>query len=255
MNHLLAKAAKLIADNSPTILTTIGVTGTVVTAFLTGKASIKAYKIVEFETAEHLIKDPDFEFDDKTKIKLVWKEFIPPVAVGTLTIACIIGANRIGSRRTAALAAAYSLTEKAFEEYKDKVQEHIGANREQRVRDDIAQDRVNANPVTSREVIVTGAGEVLCYDSITGRYFTSTVEKIRSAQNDINHDIIHDLYATLSEFYSKIGLPSTPYSTEMGWNADELLDIKFSTVLSDDGRPCISLDYVINPIRDYHRLR
>lgn len=255
MHHLVAKAAKLIADNSPTILTTIGVTGTVITAVLTGRAAYRTGLDLNAGHYEPLLdgKEPEV-LDTKEKIKRYWKEFIPAAAVGTATVACIIGANRIGTRRAAALAAAYSLTEKAFDEYKEKVKDQIGAQREQRVRDEIAQDRVNANPVSSNQVIITGNGNVLCYDAITGRYFNSNVEAIRKAQNDINRDVLSNLYATLSEFYGLIGLPATEYSTEVGWNVDDYLDIDFSAVLSEDGRPCISISYQVSPIRGFSRL-
>ena len=153
------------------------------------------------------------------------------------------------------MAAAYSISEKAFSEYKEKVIEKIGENKEQKVRDEIAQDQVNRNPVSTREVIITGNGDVLCYDSITGRYFQSNVESLRKAMNDTNHQIINDMYASLNDFYNRIGLPMTPYASEVGWNADRLLELQFSTVLSEDGRPCISVSYPLSPIRDYFRLQ
>lgn len=253
----IQKLGKLFIDNSPTILTAVGVSGTVGTALLTGRATFKAAEIIEAETQEARATtgDVSYEFKPRAKFDLVWKCYIPPVAVGAITVVCIIGANRIGMRRAAALAAAYSLAEKAFDEYRAKVQEHMGSQKEQRVRDDIAQDRVSANPVSTREVIITGTGEVLCYDSITGRYFMSNVESLRKAQNDINHEIIHNLYASLGDFYSKIGLPATEYSNEVGWNVDDVLDIDFSAVIAEDGRPCISITYNISPVRGYSRLQ
>lgn len=257
LSSLTARFGKMIADNSPTILTAIGVTGTVGTAYLAGRATLRAEHILQDAASVRASEGEEnpWDFQPKEIAILVWKEFIPPVAIGTATIACIIGANRIGTRRAAALAAAYSLTEKAFDEYRNKVAEHVGAQREQRVRDDIAQDRVNANPVSTKEVIITGAGEVLCYDSITGRYFQSNVETLRKAQNDINHQIIQNFYASLSEFYNLIGLPPTEYSNEVGWNADQLLDISFSAVMAEDGRPCISINYDVAPVRAYTRLQ
>jgi Family of unknown function (DUF6353) len=242
----IQKIGKLLIDNSPTILTAVGVTGTVGTAVLTGRATFKAAEILEAETNE---------LETRDKLNLVWKCYIPPVAVGAITVVCIIGANRIGMRRAAALAAAYSLAEKAFDEYRAKVHEHLGSQKEQRIRDDIAQDRVIANPVSTREVFITGNGEVLCYDSITGRYFQSNVESLRKAQNDINHAIIHDLYASLSDFYNKIGIPTTSYSNEVGWNLDDMLEIDFSAVIAEDGRPCICIDYKFSPVRGYSRLQ
>jgi len=192
------------------------------------------------------------EVTQTQKVNLTWKLYVPTVGTGVLTVACIIGANRIGTRRAAAMAAAYSLSEKAFVEYRDKVIEKIGETKEQKVHDAIAQDRVDANPVSSREVIITGGGDVLCHDSITGRYFESNVETLRKAQNDINYKILASNYATLHEFYSLIGLPSTLYSSEVGWNNDNMLELEFTTVLSEEGKPCLSVNYKTYPIRGYY---
>jgi hypothetical protein len=247
---LAKRAERLVANNSPAILTAIGVTGTLTTALLASQASFKAARILgDLEYELEIMNQPPADF--KTKVANIWILYLPSVATGGFTVACIIGANRIGTRRAAAMAAAYSLSEKAFVEYKDKVVERIGEGKEQKIRDEIAQDRVNANPVTSREVILTGSGDVLCYDSITGRYFQSSMETLRKAENDVNKQILHDGYASLHEFYSAIGLEATPYSSEIGWNSDTLLELRFSAVLSDDKRPCISIEYHSYPIRNY----
>lgn len=242
------KLEKLAVDNSPAILTAIGITGTVTTAYLTGKASVKAHRILEEQRKT---------IDDMTvreETKLVWKVFAPPVVSGAATITCIICATRIGTRRAAAMAAAYSVSEKAWAEYKEKVVEKLGHEKEEKIRAEVAQNRIDKNPVSTREVIITGGGDVLCYDSISGRYFQSNVETLRRAQNDINQQILTDMFASLYDFYNKIGLPTTPYSNEVGWNADVLLELEFSTVLAEDGRPCISLEYRLFPIRGYDRL-
>lgn len=237
---------KYAIDNSPSILTGIAAVGTVATAYLTGTATVKATRILNRE----MPADVD-RFQDK--VKLVWMEYIPPVIAGAFTITCIIGANKIGSRRAAAVAAAYSLSEKAFVEYKEKVLEKIGDKKEQKVRDEIAQDRVDKDPVTTREVIITGNGDVMCYDSLTGRYFLSNMESIRKAENEINKQILDFGYASLSEFYDKIGLSPTAFSEEVGWKYEGMLEVQFSTVISDDGKPCISIQYMTAPVRNYFR--
>lgn len=252
LSNLAKKAEKLIADNSTVILTAVAVTGTITTAVLAGRASFRAAEILDLENYNRELSDIPEPMDIREKVDLTWKLYVPAIGTGALTIACIVGANRIGTRRAAAMAAAYSLSEKAFVEYKDKVIEKMGETKEQKVRDAIAQDRVDASPVSSREVIITGGGDVLCYDSITGRYFESNVETLRKAQNDINHQIMSSMYATLHEFYNLIGLPSTLYSSEVGWNNDNLLELEFSTVLSEDGKPCLSVEYRTYPIRGYY---
>lgn len=256
LSSIFRQAEQIIADNSPLILTAIGVTGTVTTAIFSGKASFKAGAILDNEAYIRELHTPsEPPMTTKEKVSLTWKLYIPAVTTGVLTISCIIAANRIGTRRAAAIAAAYSISEKAFVEYKEKVLEKVGQNKTKQIREELAQDRINANPVSSREVIITGNGDVLCYDSITGRYFESNIETLRKAENDINRQIMNDMYVTLHEFYVAIGLPSTLYSTEVGWNTDTMLELQFSTTLSEDNRPCIAIEYAAYPIRNYYTLQ
>jgi hypothetical protein len=171
-----------------------------------------------------------------------------------MTVTAIILANRIGSRRTAAVAAAFSISEKTLSEYKEKVVERLGEKKAQEFRDSIAQDRINANPVGNQQVIVTGGGTVLCYDEYTGRYFYSDMETLKKAQNDTNYEIINSNYASLSDFYSRIGLSRTASSDDVGWDSDRLLELEFSTTMSDDQRPCISVGFLVGPTRGFHKV-
>jgi hypothetical protein len=253
LGSIARKLEKLVVDNSPVILTAVGVTGTVMTAYLTGRASVKAVEVIrtqqEFLDEVGGITTPMME--PKEKVRLVWKLYLPAASTMAVTIAAIVCANRVGTRRAAALAAAYTVTERAFEEYKTKVVERLGDKKEQGIRDEIAQDRVNKNPSNDKTVIVTGNGSVLCYEAFTGRYFLCDMETLRKAVNDINHQVIHDSFASLSDFYDLIGLEATSQSDELGWNMDHLLEIHYSTTLSDSSTPCISIDYALTPIRRF----
>jgi hypothetical protein len=100
---------------------------------------------------------------------------------------------------------------------------------------------------------VTGNGDVMCYDDLTGRYFFSSMEKLRSAVNTINKKILDSGYASLTELYDEFGLKATAFSEEVGWKDNQLVAVTYSTVMSDDGRPCISISYDTMPIRDYFR--
>lgn len=253
----LQKAQSIASNNAPAIMTGLAVTGLVGTVYFTTTATFKAAEIIAEEEerrrweneADHDVEQR-LEFDEK--FKLVWSLYIPAASLFVGTVGSIVFLNHIGARRAATATALYTITDKAFAEYKDKVVEKIGENKEQEVRDDIAQDRVRENPPT--EVIIAGSGDVLFYDSITGRYFNSTMETVRRAQNDINYAVINSMYASLSDFYDVIGLPSTSYSEDVGWNADALLDVSFSTVLTEDNRPCISINYDVSPIKGYYRM-
>ena len=228
---LIHKIQRLLKDNSPTILTGLGVSGTVTTAYLTGKAS---YEIGGW----------NYQFREKSKkdkFKEAWKLYIPAAASGVVTIACIVGAARASSKRTAAVYSLLSVSEKAFMEYKDKVVEQLGEKKEQAIRDEIAQDRINKNP--PQGMIMVGAGNVLCYESYSGRYFNSDMETLKKAQNEINAKMIRENDASLADFYYMIGLSPTQFSDRMGWTNSKMLELSFSTVMSEDNRPCIAFEY------------
>lgn len=253
VSELLNQATKLVKRNAPEILTALGVGGVVTTSYLVGKASFRAKQIIdESEAAGGISDDPKTRL--KEQVKLTWKEYIPAGISGAATITCIIASNRTGDRRTAAAVAAYSLTEKAFGEYKEKVKEQITANKEQKIRDEIAQDRVNANPVSTREVVVTGKGEHLCYEVRSCRYFRSTMAELKRAENEINYQLNYERTVGLSEFYALIGLSITKESVYNGWNLDRgLMELDISTTISDSDEPCFVIDYnYVQPLHDSH---
>lgn len=246
--ELFKRVAKLTADNSPALLSAMAITGTLTTAYLTAKATFKAAEIIGDEAEKRILHEiPENRvFPTKDKVKLVWAQYLPPAGMAVTTIGCIVFAHTISTKRLAGMVAAYSLSEKRFAEYKEKALEKFGVNKEQAMRDEIAQERVNTHP-PAHQALIMGGGDSLFMDSMSGRYFRSDMETIKKAMNDINYKIISDMYATLSDFYDKIGLAETKYSDEVGWDTDTRLDLHFSTTMTDDGRPAIVVDFFAAP--------
>lgn len=264
LTGLVRQGKFLLNENSRTILTGVAVGGTVSTAYLTGRASFKAAEVIEEERVgrerKAALEEGDAwkhaadEISRFDKVKLVWRFYIPPGAMCLTTVTCIVVANKIASKKIAALAVASGISERALQEYKAKVIEKLGERQDTKLRDEIAQDRVNGHPVSSREVILAGTGEVLCFDLATGRYFQSTVEEIKRAENKVNHRLNNFMYASASEFYDEIGLAPTTYTDNVGWNANKHVEVQFSSVLSPDGRPCLAIDFVTPPFTEYSDL-
>jgi hypothetical protein len=249
------KLKYLVNSNATTILTSVGVTGTVATAYLAARASFKAADILaqDQKKREEDLKFPEVAIKELTKIdkaKLVWPHYIPAVGVGALTVTSIVMAHRISSTKIAALAVASSLSDRALNEYKAKVVEKIGERKETDIRDEIAQDRVLQHS-PSRQIVVSNATDVLCYDMTTDRYFHSTVEKIKKAEIACGFEILHYDTCSLSRFYDDIDLQPTSFSDTVGWNVNHKLELDLSTVLTDDGRPCITIGFKKLPISDY----
>ena len=249
------KVQQLVQDNATTILTAGGVVGTVGTAVLAWRGGYRAAEIIAAENLDRSIKAGEGQEVEpvagKEKFLMIGLHVAPPVLAGSATIGSIILANRMSAQKAAALAAAYGLAERNLSEYKDKVQEKLTGPKATAIRDDIQQDRVNENPPRTREVIIIGGGEVLCYDAWSGRYFKTSVEAIRRAENAVNKEIMQSNEASLRSFYDELELPPVTMDEQMGWNINHPLGVEISTVLTPDEEPCLAIEFTELPIMDF----
>lgn len=239
-----------VTKHSPEILTGIGITGMITTTVLAVRATPKALILIEERKDEANVD----KLTPVETVKAAWTCYIPAAITGGLSIICLIGASSVNARRNAALATAYTLSESALKEYQEKVVEQIGEKKEQAVRDAIAKDKLEQDPVTNREVIITEKGDTLCYDALSGRYFKSDIDKIKKAVNEINKNLLGDDYISLNDFYYELGLDNTKLGDELGWNVnDGLIDLNFSSQLASDGTPCLVINYQVAPKYDYYK--
>jgi hypothetical protein len=242
---LMEKAGKYISKNSATILTGLGIAGFVATAVYAVEATpdaVEAIEAAEEDKGEALTK-PEV-------VKAAYRSYIPAVAMGTVSTACIVGAHRIDAKRNMALATLYTLTNENFRDYRAAVTEKLGEKKEHEIEDIFSKHKVEENPVDSNEVIITN-GDTLCYDPWSGRYFKSSIEKIRGAVNDINEEINRSLCADLNDFYFSIGLPTVKAGDYAGWNVDHPLSVYFSSQIAENNEPCIVLNFHTEPMANF----
>lgn len=261
---LFKRAGKTAAENSPALLTAIAVTGTLTTAYLAARAAFKASEDLRDYNEAHKISQQYAEdgesngvmyndtenLDLKAQFNITWKYYIPAAASAILTVSAIIGANQIADRRTAAMASAYTFTSQAYAEYKNKTREKIGKTKEQAIRDEVAQDTVDKNPMGKAKVVATGNGASLCYDAWSGRYFNSDIETLRRAVNDFNAKVIAETYVSLSEFWHLIGLEATSVSDDVGWNTDKLMEAEYP-IVTVGSEPCVYFNFTVMPLHRY----
>ena len=244
LSILTRQTLRFLEEKTPELLTVAAVSGTVSTIFLTVKGTFRA--------AEELFQgeEPD-TLTTKEKVVKTWHFYIPAGVSAGLTIAAILSMHGVHAKRQAAILGLYSISERALNEYKDKVVEIVGEKKADDIREDIVKDRLEATPLKDSQVFITGTGENLCYDMLSGRYFKSDIETLRKAQNDLNVEVINGMYAAHNDFYRAVGLPPISLGEEYGWRSDHLMDLSFSTHLSEDGKPCLAVDYHVAPIRGY----
>lgn len=241
-----------MAKHSPEILTGVGIAGMLTTTVLAVKATPKAIALIE-QKAQEANCHTD-ELKPVEKVKACWKCYIPAAATGMTSIACLVGASSVNAKRNAALAAAYTLSDTAFREYKEKVIETIGEKKEQVVREKVAEEQVKKEPMATKEVVIVEKNGTLCFDPLSSRYFKSDVNKIKSAVNALNGHILTSFcnYVSLNEFYDEIGLTHVGIGDDMGWNLDNRIEIDITYVAMDDGSPCAVIGHKNAPKYDYY---
>lgn len=248
----IARSVKAsVSKHSPEILMGIGIAGLITAGVLAVKETPKALKLIEEKKKEEQV----VRLTPKETVQTTWKCYVPAVVTAGCSVACLIGSSRVNSKRNAALATAYKISETALNEYREKVIETIGEKKELAVREAIAKDRIEKHPVSGQTVIITDKGNTLCYDMWSDRYFRSDIETIKRIVNDLNRRMRDENYISLNEFYTEIGLKSTEPGSLMGWNIDKgYLDIHFSSHLTDTGDPCLAIEFYVAPQYDYDKL-
>lgn len=249
LKRTIKSAGRVLTKYSPGILTGIGITGMIGATFMAVKATPKALYLIESKKEESEVE----ELTPVETIKTCWKCYIPATLTTVVSAACLIGASTVSAKRNAALATAYSISEAALREYQEKVVEVIGEKKEKAVRDAVAKDQIERDPVTKSEVVIIDSNSnTLCYEPLSGRYFKSTIDKIKKAEIKLDRQMIQEMYVSLNDFYWEIGLDGTDLGDKMGWNLSKgYMDLSFSSQLADDGTPCAVIVYGIPPVYDY----
>ena len=163
--------------------------------------------------------------------------------------------NNVGIKNETNPTSAYTISESTLRDYQKKVVETIGEKKEQTVRDAVAKERLEKNPVENKEVIVTAKGDTLCFDAVSGRYFKSDIDKLKKAENELNRQMRDEMYISLNDFYYEVGLEPIKLGDDLGWNIDNgYIDLRFSSQLATDGTPCLVIDYGYGPRYDFRNL-
>ncbi len=249
LKRTIKSAERVLTKYSPGILTGIGIAGMIGATFMAVKATPKALYLIESKKEEAEVE----KLTPAETIKTCWTCYIPATLTTVLSAACLIGASTVSAKRNAALATAYSISEAALREYQEKVVEVIGEKKEKAVRDAVAKDQIERDPVTKSEVVIIDSNSnTLCYEPLSGRYFKSTIDKIKKAEIKLDRQMIQEMYVSLNDFYWEIGLDETDLGDKMGWNLSKgYMDLSFSSQLADDGTPCAVIVYGIPPVYDY----
>lgn len=249
------KAEFTIKKNSPEILLGAGIVGFVGTIVLACRATCRADEVLEFhrrkikdinDAKEIADADPEGEMSydieiyrqDKAIRYLkttgsLAKLYAPTIAVGTLSLACILTSRNIMQKRYLGVVAAYNGLSAAFEEYRKRVRDEYGDGLDKHFRYGTTYDELpvydeNGKKTKEKEQVEkTETGMVIPNDD-SCRFFDSSNPNwdknptfsmmwLRGQQNILN-DILHTRgHVFLNEVYDALGFPHTPQGAVLGW--------------------------------------
>ena len=249
------KAEFTIKKNSPEILLGAGIVGFVGTVVLACRATCRADEVLEFhrrkikdiEDAKEIADaDPEGEMSydieiyrqDKAIRYLkttgsLAKLYAPTIAVGALSLACILTSRNIMQKRYLGVVAAYNGLSAAFEEYRKRVRDEYGEGLDKHFRYGTTYDELpvydeNGKKTKEKEQVEKTDTEMVMPTDDSCRFFDSSNPNwdknptfsmmwLRGQQNILN-DILHTRgHVFLNEVYDALGFPHTPQGAVLGW--------------------------------------
>lgn len=255
IQKIVADTVHILRDNAPLILTATAVAGVVSTTVLAVKATPRAMRDI-WDAEQDIVASNDERTKSQVALdrtKVTWKLYLPAALSGAATITAIVAAHTTHTKRHAALVGLYALSERTFHEYRDSVEEIAEGKVVDKIKERVAEKKIEEAPEETLASIDPDEGEVLCYDAFSGRYFKSNTEEIKAAANNVNHTIINHMYASLNDFYVQLGLDTVKLGEDVGWNSDHLIEVTLTSVLTQTGKPSVYLDFANRPYPGYHK--
>ena len=245
----LGRQALVLQKHSPKIMFVAGVIGVGATVVLACRATLKvddvlqdhekqmdkidlARRTIDIDNNVHQYTDNDAKRDkmvvySKTVVELI-KLYGPSVVIGTASIAMLTGAHVVLSRRNVGLTAAYAAIEKGFREYRQRVSDEYGPDKERELRYDLTPCEVEDEAGNKSTVMVRKSGDKSIYARCFDELSTSWVDMdaggeiynpifLRTTQAYMNDLLRSRGHVTLNDVYDALGMPRTKEGFVVGW--------------------------------------
>lgn len=249
-----SRASLVLKKNSPEIFLTIGIVGFVGTVVLACRATLKADEILDHHAKK--IKDiedakdvadqnqEEYEYDEdlykkdrlvqscKTGVGIA-KVYAPAIALGSISLACILVSRNIMQKRYLGAVAAYNALSAAFNEYRERVRSEAGDIMDRHYRygtklDEITVETVDENGKKHKEKqLVEVEDSVKCpaagaiwFDESNPNWDTNpnfNMTFLRGIQARLNNMLHTKGVVFLNEVYDALGIPPTQEGAVLGW--------------------------------------
>lgn len=226
-----------VRKHSPTLLFVGGVVGVVGAAVLASRATLKLDDILveaqkdleKVRTLEHV----NYSEEDRTRDKVIiytrtavkiGRIYAPAVGVGILSIMALSGSHVILTKRNAALTAAYAALDKGFREYRKRVEEAYGPDRERELRYGLVErevyDDATGKTEKVRDVMPHGSIYARCFDESNPNWERTHMHNqffLQCQQEYANMKLRSQGHLFLNEVYDMLGMPRSSEGAVVGW--------------------------------------
>ena len=237
----MSKFSTGLRQSSPTILTVLGIVGVVSTAVTAVRATPKALKLIK-------AKKDDLKTDKLTPMELVqttWKCYIP---------SALVGVGVMDRRNQAALSSAYAMLNESYKQYRQAAKKVYGEDADNKIHAEMAKDAQVASYDWGYQVynmdMDPDSEQLLFYDLISKKYFTTTMAAVLNAQYHVNRNLSIRGDCSLNEYLSFLGVEKIDKGDELGWDISYMieemdcywLDFDNQKTTLEDGLECIVID-------------
>jgi hypothetical protein len=247
----IGRGGLVLKKYSPEILTAAGVIGTVGSTVLACKATLKVEDILdEAKKKSNLINavhdgeiEVDAEYTDKdyskdllvnrtqTAVKLI-KLYGPAISLGALSITAILGGQHILRKRNVAVMAAYKLCEESFNNYRSRVKDELGEEKDRQfyygMTEETVKDKVKSKDGKTKTVTkkVEKAPDHLYsqyarfFDEANINWDKSPEQNmyfLKMVQNQMNDKLKARGHVFLNEVYDALGFDRSEAGQLVGW--------------------------------------
>ena len=257
----LHKAKFEVKKHSPEILIVAGVVGTVASAVMACKATTKLRAVMDdanekIEAIHYCAEkgytvDPEThndvpytDEDSKKELAIVYvqtgfklaKLYAPAVALGALSLTSVVTSNHILRKRNMALAAAYTVVDTNFKEYRGRVVDRFGEALDRELRYNIKAKEVEevvVNEKGEEETVkkTVEVAEVRDYSDYAKFYDDGCIGWSKDADKNLtfllrqqdwaNEKLKAQGYLFLNDVYEALGIPKTRAGHVVGWIYNE----------------------------------
>lgn len=182
--------------------------------------------------------------------------YILPATLLSIGLFSIGYGHKVDMDNYAELLAMYTLQSNSYADLKAATKEVLGPKKQEELEAKKMEHSMEHHPYDpDEEAYVENAedkGNDLCYDCLSGRYFRSSINDVKSAVNNFNKTLLYQNWGSLNDLYDEIGIPEIKLGDEFGWSVDkDMPEVEVTPVIGPHDEACLCIDYSTPPVINY----